>query len=70
MVDAMSRLTLPDLARRLEVTRATAERLVSQYRERLGPVERFGIVRSWPISALETLRSILAEEERLREGTQ
>lgn len=69
MVDAKSRITLPELARRLGVTRATAERLVSQYQERLGAVERFGIVRSWPVQAMETLKSILTEEERLRGET-
>lgn len=64
-----SRVTLPELARQLGVTRATAERLVAQYSERLGTVERFGIVRSWPVEALGSLRMILAEEQRLREGT-
>jgi hypothetical protein len=68
MVDSQSRITLPELARRLGVTRATAERLVSQYGDRLGPVERFGIVRSWPVNAVESLRTIIAEEQRLREG--
>lgn len=66
-MDGKSRLTLPELARTLGITRALAERLVAQYPERLGAVERFGIVRSWPAAALESLRSILAEEARLQE---
>jgi len=68
-MDTRSRITLPEMARRIGVTRATAERLVTQYSERLGSVERFGIVRSWPVHALETLRSIHSEEQRLREGS-
>lgn len=66
-MDTKSRATLPELARALGITRALAERLVTQYAERLGPVERLGIVRSWSADALETLRGILAEERRLRE---
>lgn len=62
-----TRVTLPALARMLGITRARAERLVTQYADRLGPCERYGIVRSWPEAALDTLRTVLTEEARLRE---
>ena len=62
-----SRHTLPQMMRKLGITRATAERLVSQYADRLGPVERIGITRCWSLEAAEVLRAVLAEEARLQE---
>ena len=67
MTDKKSRLTLPEMMRHLGETRATVERLVTQYRERIGPPERAGIIRTWPADAVDQLRAILAEEARLRE---
>lgn len=66
MSEAKSRLTLPEIMRVLGETRATVERLVTQYHEKIGPPERAGIVRTWPASVVDLVRSILAEEERLR----
>ena len=39
-MESKSRLTLPEMARALGITRAKAERLVMQYGDRLGPIER------------------------------
>ncbi len=66
MFAAKSRLTLPEIMRALNEKRATVERLVQQYEERIGPPERAGIVRTWPAEVLEQIRAILAEEDRLR----
>lgn len=67
MHDTKSRLTLPEMVRALGETRATIERLVIQYKARIGEPERAGIVRTWPAVALDQLRLILAEEARARE---
>lgn len=67
MAEPKSRLTLPEIMRALNEKRATVERVVFQYAERIGPPERAGIVRTWPAEVLVQLRAILAEEERLRE---
>jgi hypothetical protein len=67
MSEAKSRLTLPEIMRALEEKRATVERVVVQYGERIGPPERAGIVRTWPAEVVDQLRAILSEEERLRE---
>lgn len=61
------RFTLPELIRELGISRSTGERLVAQYAGRLGGVERYGLVRSWPCEALEALRVVHAEEIRLKE---
>ena len=66
MSETKSRLTLPEIMRALNEKRATTERLVAQYEDRIGPPERAGIVRIWPAEVVDQLREILSEEERLR----
>ena len=70
MEEGKSRLTLPEMVKVLSITRATAERLVSQYAEQLPTCERAGIIRTWPAGTIEDLRRLLAEEERIRRGNQ
>ncbi|MBI4564391.1 MAG: hypothetical protein HY716_06830 [Planctomycetes bacterium] len=67
MEQQKARITLPEIARALGLTRATTERLVAQYAQRIPPCERVGIIRTWPAEVVETLKSVLQEEERLRE---
>ena len=69
MSEAKSRLTLPEIMRAIGERRATVERLVRQYEERIGSPERAGIVRTWPSDVLELLRAIRMEEQRLREAS-
>ena len=65
MEESRTRLTMPALARAVGVTRSRAERLVMQYADRLGAVERAGIVRTWSADAVDTLRVVLDEERAL-----
>ncbi len=67
MNNGKTRVTLPEIMRALGEKRATVERLVAQYQERIGPPERAGIVRTWPAGVTDVFRDVLAEEERLRE---
>lgn len=57
-------ISLPEAAGIVGCTRATAERIVRQYGDRLPPYERIGVMRVWPFDMVEVLRDILAEERR------
>jgi hypothetical protein len=62
-------VSLPVACRETGCTRATGERIVQQYAERLPKPERVGITRVWPWDFVAALRVILEEEGRLREST-
>lgn len=57
-------LTAPQVAERLEVGRAVLERLIRQYHDRLPVPGRVGIIRCWPESIVDQLRTLLDEEAR------
>ena len=58
--------TLPQFVKLLGVPRGTVERLIYQYKERVGEPERIGSVRVWPAGTVDVLKAILAEEERAK----
>ena len=66
MENEKSRVTLPEMAKKLGISRAVAERLVSEYQNILPDFERVGITRIWPSDVVEELKRIIAEEQRLR----
>lgn len=60
-------LTQPDICREAQITRARAERILFEYRDRFPAFYRVGITRVWPPEILAQIRMIVAEEDRLRE---
>jgi predicted DNA-binding transcriptional regulator AlpA len=61
-------ITVPEAARRLNVSRNVIERIIAQYGYRLPEFIRVGNARGWPADFIDTVRVILEEEERCQGG--